>query len=154
MGDDVPIGALKCDGWCNTREAGYVAMINNGWPSPIKSSDQVPSATDVYRRVLAAQPDHSVHIASVGMLTNLKNLFQSGPDHHSALNGLALFTQKVRLIGIMAGQYPSGGECNMRGDPLASQYVVNRLPSTTYAFFLGSQRGHHGLHGCGPHRLL
>ena len=34
----------------------------------------------VYRRVLAAQPDNSVTIASIGMLTNLYLLFQSEGD--------------------------------------------------------------------------
>ena len=48
-----------------------------------------------YRRVLAAQPDRSVAISSVGLLTNLAALLRSGPDDNSPLDGRALVAQKV-----------------------------------------------------------
>ena len=41
-----------------------------------------PDATDVYRRVLSAQPDGSVTVCTVGFLTNLRRLLQSPPDCH------------------------------------------------------------------------
>ena len=48
-----------------------------------------------YCRVLAAQPDRSVAISSVGLLTNLAALLRSGPDDNSPLDGRALVAQKV-----------------------------------------------------------
>lgn len=41
----------------------------------------------LYRRTLAAQPDRSVAISSIGIHTNLAALLQSDPDTHSPLNG-------------------------------------------------------------------
>ena len=42
-----------------------------------------PDALSVYRATLAAQPDGSVVICSVGALSNLEDLLRSGPDEHS-----------------------------------------------------------------------
>ena len=67
--DDVPIGALQTEQYVYSHP--YVEMLADGWPSPYKRSSQVTDATELYRRVLSAQPDGSVVIASVGMLTNL-----------------------------------------------------------------------------------
>lgn len=44
----------------------YVVDLVANWPSPFKNSSQVDSAVSVYRRVLAAQPDSSVVISSIG----------------------------------------------------------------------------------------
>ena len=137
--DWVPIGALK--GGTPVRAHSYVGMLVSGWPSPIKSSEQVPSAVSVYRRVLAQQADHSVVVASVGMMTNLADLFRSGPDQYSPLDGHTLFTLKVRRIGVMAGEYPSGRECNMCGDSAASAFVFSHFPTSVSVFFLGGWVG-------------
>ena len=140
--DDVAIGAVKT-GWRGNHAHRYVSRLVTEWPSPLKSSSQVPSAVDVYRRVLAAQPDNSVVVASVGMLTNLRDLFVSGPDAASELGGRELFARKVRLLGVMAGRYPSGRECNMLGDCEASAYVFAEanFPSNVGTFFLGDEVG-------------
>ena len=138
--DGVPIGALKA-GHTSRQVHGYVDMLVNNWPSPIRSSWQAPDSLAVYRRVLAAQPDGSVVISSVGMLTNLADLLRSGPDEHSSLSGQELVARKVKLIGVMAGQYPRGSECNMRGDVWASKYFVEHVPSSVPTFFLGNEVG-------------
>lgn len=44
---------------------------------PINNYNQVPTGVQVYRKVLASQPDKSVNIASIGMLLNLEGLVQS-----------------------------------------------------------------------------
>ena len=54
-------------------------------------------------RVLAAQPDRSVAISSVGLLTNLAALLRSGPDDNSPLDGRALVAQKVGTVCIHLG---------------------------------------------------
>merc|ERR1719242_894204 len=86
--DDVPIGAYKGKGLDpNAPVLSYVDDIVKRWPSPIKNSSQVPDSVDVYRKVLAAQPDQSVAISSIGLLTNIKALLQSPADEHSPLTG-------------------------------------------------------------------
>lgn len=142
--DEVPIGAYFGTGRQRNIVHPYVSMLANHWPSPIRSSSQVPDATVLYRRVLASQPDHSVAIASVGMLSNLESLLRSSPDEHSELDGAALVARKVRQIGIMAGRYPDGvdaWECNMDGDNVASAYVLQHLPPSVEVFFLGFEVG-------------
>ena len=59
----------------------------------------------LYRKLLAAQPDKSVTIASVGFVTTLARLMESGPDEYSPLSGLELFRQKVKEIFIMGGVF-------------------------------------------------
>ena len=88
------------------------------WSSPIKNTSQVPDSVALYRKVLASQEDHSVVISSIGLLTNLAALLQSGPDVYSSFTGHALVASKVRLLAVMGGKYPSSGtsaECNLCG---------------------------------------
>ena len=58
--DSVPIGANKAGSAWNWRMSTYVKLLADHWPSPVKDSSQVPSAVELYRRVLSSQPDHSV----------------------------------------------------------------------------------------------
>jgi inosine-uridine nucleoside N-ribohydrolase len=93
------------------------------YPHNIKKNDEVPGATEVYRKVLAAQPDKSVTIVTVGFLTNLSALLQSPPDKYSKLNGKELVKQKVKQLVCMAGRFPAGSEFNVTRDAAASQFV-------------------------------
>ena len=43
-------------------------------PGPVKNFDGVWDSTYAYRKTLAAQPDNSVVISSIGMTTNLRDL--------------------------------------------------------------------------------
>lgn len=51
-----------------------------------KSADDAPSAVDVYRNVLARQPDNSVVFVSVGSMANISNLLKSEADVYSDLD--------------------------------------------------------------------
>jgi len=95
------------------------------YPHTIRSNDDAPDAVEVYRKVLAAQPNGSVTIVTVGFLTNLSNLLQSGPDKYSPLDGKALVKQKVKQLVCMAGKFPEGYEFNVMEDAAASQYVYS-----------------------------
>ncbi len=95
------------------------------YPHNIKKNDEVPGATDVYRKVLASQPNKSVTIITVGFLTNLAALLQSAPDKYSRLDGKELIRQKVKQLVCMAGRFPSGSEFNVDRDAAASQFVFN-----------------------------
>ena len=59
----------------------------------------------LYRKLLAAQPDKSVTIASVGFVTCLARLMESGPDEYSPLGGLDLLQKKVKAIYLMGGVF-------------------------------------------------
>jgi len=88
----------------------------------------VPEAVELYRKILASQPDHTVVIITVGFLTNLSNLLQSGPDKYSPLDGQALVRQKVRDLVSMAGTFPKGKEFNIFKDAGASLHVFTHWP--------------------------
>ena len=63
----------------------------------------LPSATSLYRQLLALQPDTSVTIISVGFSTNLAALLDSPADSYSDLTGRELVARKVKLLSVMAG---------------------------------------------------
>lgn len=107
--------------WTDTLIANY--------PHTIKSNGDVPDAVDLYRKILAAQPDHSVTIVTVGFLTNLANLLRSGGDRYSSLAGMQLVKQKVKQLVCMAGRFPAGKEFNVDRDPAASQHVYANWPT-------------------------
>lgn len=94
-------------------------------PHRIQKNDEVPDAVDLYRKVLAAQPNKTVTIVTTGFLTNLSVLLQSTPDQYSKLNGKELVKQKVKQLVCMAGRFPSGSEFNVNRDAAASQFVFN-----------------------------
>ncbi|HEU5164862.1 MAG TPA: nucleoside hydrolase [Chitinophagaceae bacterium] len=93
------------------------------YPHKIKKNEEVLSATEVYRKALASQPDRSVSIITVGFLTNLADLLQSHPDKYSKLNGKELVSKKVRQLVCMAGSFPAGNEFNVRTDAVSSKIV-------------------------------
>jgi len=99
------------------------------YPHTLHKNDEAPDATEVYRKVLASQPDKSVTIVTVGFLTNLASLLQSPPDKYSALNGMDLTRLKVKQLVCMAGRFPEGSEFNVNQDAAASQIVFNNWPT-------------------------
>jgi pyrimidine-specific ribonucleoside hydrolase len=111
------------------------------YPHHIKRNDEVPDATEVYRKVLASQPDKSVTIVTVGFLTNLSALLQSLPDKYSKLNGKELIGKKVKQLVCMAGKFPVGSEFNVDRDAAASQFVFNNweTPVVLSGFEIGQK---------------
>jgi inosine-uridine nucleoside N-ribohydrolase len=107
--------------WTDTLVAKYSHKI--------KSNDDVPNATELYRKILSKQPDHSVTIVTVGFLTNLSNLLLSKADTFSPLDGKELVKQKVKQLVCMAGRFPSGSEFNVNRDAPASQNVFSNWPT-------------------------
>ena len=59
----------------------------------------------LYRKLLSEAKDHSVVIASIGFVTSLARLLESGPDEYSPLNGVDLVHQKVKEIYAMGGVF-------------------------------------------------
>ena len=76
----------------------YIPDLVTGYPSSVKNYSTVPTAATAYRKILAAQPDHSVHIAAIGITTNMRDLVESTPDASSPLNGHDLIALKVSTM--------------------------------------------------------
>jgi inosine-uridine nucleoside N-ribohydrolase len=95
-----------------------------------QSAPATDTAVDVDRKALAAQPDGSVVMVSIGFLGNLAALLQSAADSNSTLTGSALVAQKVKMLVVMGGGYPSfSAETNFAGDPSSAEYVSANWPT-------------------------
>jgi len=71
---ELPIGVPKGDALELKDVQHWTDTLLLKYPHNIKKNDEVPGATEVYRKVLALQPDNSVTIITVGFLTNLSAL--------------------------------------------------------------------------------
>jgi hypothetical protein len=125
---------------------GYAGQIAAEFPHALKSAKDCPVAADLYRQVLAAQPDRSVTIVTTGYLVNLQALLASGPDTRSPLSGVELVRRKVKLLSCAAGCFPKGNEFNLRVMPDAAFAVVNSWP--TRVMYVGYDVGQ-AVYTCG-----
>ena len=92
-------------------------------------SDDAPDANEIYRKALAAAPDKSVVICSVGFLTNLRRLLETKGDAISPLDGKALVAKKVKRWVAMACYYPKGKEYNSMTDWESSKIALENWPT-------------------------
>ena len=99
-------GEPQCDGGASADH--YLSDLIANYPGAVKSSAEVLTAVEVYRKALAEAEDHSVAIASIGITTNMRDLVLSDPDEHSPLCLLRLIfprlhetiTATVRPLGM------------------------------------------------------
>ena len=124
----IPIAVPR--GYANNMPAWqkWDSVVVARYPHAIQSNEEVMDAVALYRKTLAAQPDGSVTIVTVGFLTNLANLLQSPADQYSSLPGIDLINKKVKLLVCMAGKFPSGKEFNVEQDIAASRQVFTQWP--------------------------
>ena len=94
----IPIGVPK--GYAITQKdfQHWTDTLIENYPHTIKNNSEVPDAVQLYRKILAKQPDNSVTIITVGFLTNISNLLQSKPDKYSSLSGRELVKKKVSSL--------------------------------------------------------
>ena len=124
---DIPIGALKNVPLRDNSK--YTRQISQEFPHNLASYDEAEEATALYRKLLSSQPDSSVVIITVGHLSSLMNLLESGPDQYSTLSGPDLIKKKVKLWSCMGGMYPEGDEANfIRPDPASTIVSVDKWP--------------------------
>jgi len=120
---DIPVGCVKGMGHEPKKfdEGRYGVTVKKyaHWVKHRNSND-APDAAEVYRKVLAAQPDKSVVICSVGFLTNLRKLVETDRD---------LVARKVKLWVAMACAYPNGRECNSMVDHESSRIAIEGWPT-------------------------
>lgn len=125
--DQVPVGETK-----NPLAPDFTAGNNwnekiiNQFNPELLNKNYKPSV-EVYREVLAKQPDNSVTIVTVGFMTNVSELLQSKPDKYSDLNGLELVNKKVKNWVAMAGGFPQGKEFNVYEDTESAIYAFKHF---------------------------
>ena len=109
---DVPVGLVR-DGIKEPKvwiDYAHVADKKNGEGQPLFSRSiadysSLPDGWQLYRRLLAAQPDRSVSIVSVGFVTCLAQLLASEADEYSSLSGVELVRRKVKCIYLQGGVF-------------------------------------------------
>ena len=89
---------------------------------------EYPTSLEVYRKVLAGQPDGSVTLVSVGFMTNIAELLKSKADQYSDLSGMELVNRKVKNWVAMAGAFPQGKEFNIHQDVESAVYAFENFP--------------------------
>ncbi|MDF2193501.1 nucleoside hydrolase [Paraflavitalea sp. CAU 1676] len=126
----LPIGVPKRKALDLPSWQKWDSVVTANYPHVISSNTEVPDAVALYRKLLAAEPDNSVTIVTVGFFTNLANLLQSAPDKYSPLSGRELVKKKVKQLVSMAGHFPAGKEFNVDRDIPSSKTVVTQWPGT------------------------
>lgn len=114
---DIPLGLVrngiaKPSVWINYSALPTYTDENNNllFQRTITDYSQLPDGWQLYRQLLAQQPDHSVSICSVGFLTCLSQLLDSEADSYSPLSGIELVRRKVKCIYIMGGVFGNSNE--------------------------------------------
>ncbi len=107
----------------------YAPLLCNceSYKRTISDYGSLPDAVALYREILAKSDDKSVTILSIGFLTNISRLLESGPDEYSALNGIDLVKRKVRSVVAMCGSQ-NEVEYNVSYDIPSARTVFAKLP--------------------------
>jgi pyrimidine-specific ribonucleoside hydrolase len=144
---DIPLGLIDCDdfetnetyelyrkhlaGFANKPTRLYNRYIAETFSHADVLKNQVNDAVKIYRKVLAMQPDQSVVICAIGLLTVLSKLMSSKADEFSPLNGIELIRAKVKeLVTMGKGHFPEGQDTfNWRMDPTSAEHVLHHWPS-------------------------
>ena len=105
---EIPIGAYPESeiGFAYSAFLKEVATHTGLYGHKIVTRDDVPPPVPVFRRALAAAPNHSVQIVSIGHTKGLFDLLESSPDEFSLLDGRELILQKINEWVCMGGAFP------------------------------------------------
>ena len=136
---DIPIGIIRDGVACENDATNYakaVASLTDADGKPLFTRSHPgkpdgPEAVTLYRKILAAEPDSSVVIVSVGFSTNLARLLETPADVISPLTGRELVARKVKLLSMMAGCFiePDNHEYNVVKDIPAAKAVFEGWPT-------------------------
>ncbi|KAL7928360.1 inosine-uridine preferring nucleoside hydrolase domain-containing protein [Trichoderma chlorosporum] len=148
FGNDIPIAAFRPitnDTFFDSYfylYGEYASKVAYNWPRKIETAASTVTPVELYRNVLSSADDESIHIISIGFLTNLADLLRSEADHISDLSGSQLVSAKVSEVVVMGGSYPSGWEYNFGGvDPESTAYVLDHWPSNVNITYSGYELG-------------
>ena len=124
------------------RAGEYASKLAYNWPRTLTDASSTMEPVELYRSVLSKAAENSVHLISIGFLTNLADLMRSEADQFSRLSGVDLVRSKVSELIIMGGYYPSGWEFNFGGgDPASTSYVLDNWPKDVAITFSGGELG-------------
>ncbi len=138
---ELPIGSPKSIGVAPERDGKasknasyriYADMVARNPSLKHPRAEMTPDANGVYRRLLAAAPDQSVVVVSVGFTTNLRRLLETKADELSPLDGRALVAKKVKAWYAMACRFPNGQEYNSGHDAASSAIAFREWPTPIY----------------------
>lgn len=151
---NIPLGAFK--GGYPKKRSPFTPLLRDKFLHTAPDDDKLPSAVEIYRSVLAGQPDKSVVIVSIGFLVNLKELLLSAPDKHSDLRGDDLVRRKVKKLAVMGGKYPQGTEYNFSfgGVGPCTKEVVEQWPDEVPIVLAGYEIGGRVISGKGYKQTL
>jgi hypothetical protein len=130
---DIPVGAPKRGGVL--RPSRYTQAVAERCPHRLPAAAEAEDAAELYRRVLMAQPDASVVVATVGFHTNLAAVLRL-PAAAGKPAGRELLRQKVKLWACMGGNFigkPAKddlalGNVNFQQDAAATYFAVRNWP--------------------------
>lgn len=124
------------------RRGEYASKVAYNWPGTLTNASLAPTPVELYRKILASASNKSLHLISIGFLTNIADVLRSRADHISPLGGRELLAAKVSELIIMGGRYPSGWEYNFGGtDPNSTAYVLDHWPRSVAVTFSGGELG-------------
>ncbi len=122
---DIPVGVYR-GAFPDPDTSAYLTDLTR-FPHDL-NDDSAPSALDVYREVLAKQPDKSVTIISVGFLNNLGDLVKNEPE---------LVAKKVKELVIMGAHQGDDHNLGFHNTALAARNVLENWPSPLVFHHLG-----------------
>jgi inosine-uridine nucleoside N-ribohydrolase len=129
----IPIGVVRGNAVDIGAPQKWDSLIIARYPHTIVSNENTMDATELYRKILASQPDKSVTIVTVGFLSNMANLLQSKPDKYSSLDGEKLVRKKVKCLVSMAACFDKAlmpfKEFNVVKDAIASKTTFDNWPT-------------------------
>lgn len=135
-GRQPPIGAYKGTAEtsqvssCGQTNAVFTQPIYDTYPRDVGLASTVPDSTQVYRQTLAAAPDGSVTIVTIGFLTAVSALIDSPANWNDdgLPSGVDLLAAKVDRIFIMGGQLIAGAEFNLNYARSSAANVISNSP--------------------------
>ena len=131
---DLPIGVARPP--APNQKSKYTRGVAERSKHDLPPGDKAPDAVQLYRRILSAQPDQSVTVATIGDMTNLAKLFRT-PAEGDLPSGADLVRAKVKLWVCMGGNFigkPARddlklGNNNFTLDPKASYEAITNWPT-------------------------
>lgn len=137
---DLPLGTIAAKDAPIRHDTFKLGQIAAAYPHRLTQAT-APDVIDLYRRVLAAQPDRSVNIVVIGQATNIMNLLKSKGDKHSPLDGVDLMRRKIKFYAAGGNGRATlpGGQAgwNYMNDKQAAWYELENLPSEFPTVFAG-----------------
>lgn len=137
---DLPVGVTR-DPAAQHRESRYLKLAESpAYPHDLRRNEDARDAVELMHELLAAQPDRSVTIVSVGIASNLANLLQSP-------GGVELVKAKVRTLSIMAGAFAfcNGSNYHLEANVIngigSMQTVAERWPNEVPVVWSGYEIG-------------